>query len=125
MALKVLQIVSAAALVVIVILVIPVLLRLRRTIEEVGRIVSENEPQAINLIRKAQVTLDGVNRELANIEDVTRDTKVLIEKAGEASDAIDRAIKSPLTRIGLFASGATVTGIAVKRRLRKRLKGKK
>jgi uncharacterized protein YoxC len=119
MALKILQVVGAAAVVIIVLLLIPVLIRLRRTVDEVGQIVSETRPQTVTLLRKANVTLDSVNAELENVEEVTQDTQVLVEKVGEASVAVERAIKSPLTRIGFIGVGAAAAGLMVKRRLRK------
>ena len=119
MALKVLQIVGAAAVVIIVLFMVPVLLRLRRTLDEVGQIVTEARPQAVTLLQKAQVTLDGVNKELENIGEITEDTQVLVEKFGEASVAVERAIKSPISKMGFVAAGATTTGYVVKKRLAK------
>lgn len=124
MALKVLQVVATVAVVVIVLLLIPVLLRMRRTLDEVGQIVSETRPQTVDLLRQAQKTLDGVNQELENIEEITADTQVLVGKVGEASAAVERAIKSPLTRIGLFTGGAAAATFAVKRRLAREFSGK-
>lgn len=121
MALKVLQVVGAAAVVIIVFLLIPVLLRLRRTLEEVSVIVSETRPQTITLLKKAQTTLDGVNRELENIEAITEETGALVGKVGDAGDAVERAIKSPMTRIGFITAGAAAATIAVRRRLAREL----
>jgi uncharacterized protein YoxC len=117
MALTVLQITGAAAVVIVVLLLIPVLLRLRRTLDEVSHIVSDARPQTVTLLRKANSTLDGVNHELESIERITDDTIVLVGKAGEASSAIERAVKSPLTRMGLISAGAAATGLAVRKRL--------
>ncbi len=119
MALKVLQIVGAVAVVIIVLFLVPVLLRLRRTLDEVGQIVYEARPQTVTLLRKAQVTLDGVNKELENIGEITEDTQVLVEKFGEASMAVERSIKSPMSKMGFVAAGVTTTGYVVKKRLAK------
>lgn len=124
MALKILQVVGACAVVIIVLLLIPVLLRLRRTLDEVGDIVSETRPQTVTLLRKAQGTLDSVNRELQNIENITDDTTVLIGKVGEASNAVEKAIKSPMTKVGFVTAGAAAAGFAVKRRLSRELAAK-
>lgn len=123
MTLKVLQVVGAAAAVLVALFLIPVLLRLRRTLDEVGGIVAEARPQAVNLLQKAQVTLDSVNRELEEIGEITEDTQVLVDKVGEASVAVERAIKSPMSKAGFAAIGALTTGLAVKRRLSRREKG--
>jgi uncharacterized protein YoxC len=125
MALKILQVVAAVAVVSFVLLLIPVLMRLHRTLYEVGQVVSETGPQATTLLKKAQVTLDGVNSELENIEEITRETGVLVERVGDASLAVERAIKSPLTKMGLITTGVTATGIAVKKRLSKETSDKK
>jgi uncharacterized protein YoxC len=125
MALKILEVVGAVAAVTLVLFLIPVLLRLRRTLDEVGHIVAETGPQATTLLKKAQTTLDGVNRELENIEEITKDAEVLVERVGDASRAIEGAIKSPLTKMGLLTTGAAATGIAVKKRLSKEISGKK
>lgn len=117
MALKVLQVIAAAAVVIIVLLLVPILLRLRKTLREVGEMVSDTRPQTVDLLRKAQGTLDSVNRELEEIEGVTEDTQVIIDKVGEASVAVERAIKSPLTKTGLVAAGAAAAGYAVKKRI--------
>jgi uncharacterized protein YoxC len=124
MALKVLQVVGAAAVVIIVLLLIPVLMRLRRTLDEVGDIVSETRPQTVTLLRKAQGTLDSVNRELQNIENITDDTTILIGKVGEASNAVEKAIKSPMTKVGFVTAGAAAAGFAVKRRVSRELAAK-
>ncbi|MCJ7653635.1 MAG: DUF948 domain-containing protein [Actinobacteria bacterium] len=125
MALKILQVVTAVAVVSFVLLLIPVLMRLHRTLDEVGHVVSETGPQATTLLKKAQVTLDGVNSELENIEEITMETGVLVERVGDASLAVERAIKSPLTKMGLITTGVTATGIAVKKRLSKETSDKK
>jgi uncharacterized protein YoxC len=124
MALKILQVVGAVAVVLFVLFLIPVLLRLRRTLDEVGHIVSETRPQTSSLLKKAQSTLDGVNSELENIEEITKETEVLVQRVGEASLAVERAIKSPVTRVGLLATGAAATGIAVKKRFSKEIADK-
>jgi len=125
MTLKVLQIVGAAAVVILVLLLIPILWRLRRTMDEVGGIISDGRPQAIMILKKAQSTLDSVNKELESVEEITEETYVLVEKAGEASAAVYRAIKSPLSRMGLITAGITVAGFAAKRRLSRDLSGKR
>lgn len=124
MALKVLQIVGAVAVVIIVLFLIPVLLKLRRTLDEVELIVTEARPQTATLLRKAQVTLDSVNQELESIGEITEETQVLVEKVGEASLAVERAIKSPMSRMGLITAGAATTGFVVRKRLAKRGAGK-
>lgn len=123
MTLKVLQVVGAAAVVLLVLFLIPVLLKLRRTLDEVGRIVGDARPQTLSLLRKAQSTLDGVNKELEDIGEVTEDTQVLLDRVAGASDAVERAIKSPMSKAGFVAIGAATTGLAVKRRLSRRAKG--
>lgn len=124
MALKILQITGACAVVILVLLLIPVLLRLRRTIDEAGQIVKDSRPQTVSILKKAQTTLDNVNREFENIDEVTRETRVLIDKAGEATRAVDRAVKSPLTKIGLVVAGSAAAGFAAKRRLSRDLSKK-
>ena len=124
MALKVLQIASAAAVVLLVLLLIHVLYRLRRTIDEVGHIVADTRPQTVTLLQKAQVTLDSVNRELTNIEQITDETQELVNRMGEASAAVERAIKSPLTKVGFISAGAAAAGFAVRKRLSKEASGK-
>jgi uncharacterized protein YoxC len=120
MALKVLEIVGSVAVALIVLFMIPVLLRLRRTLDEVGQIVNEVRPQTVSLLQKAQVTLDGVNQELENIEDITQETQVLVEKMGEASVAVERSIKSPMSKAGFVAAGVATTSFAVRRSLAKK-----
>ena len=124
MILKILQAVGAVAVVLLVLFLIPVLLRLRRTLNEVGHIVTETRPEVSKLLMKAQSTLDGVNHELGNIVEITKDTEVLIGRMGDASRAVEGAIKSPLTKIGLLTTGAAATGIAVKKRLSKEISDK-
>jgi len=125
MALKILQVVGAVAVLLLVIFLILVLLRLRRTLEEVNHIVSETRPQASMFLKKARITLDGVNRELENIEAITKETEVLVERVGDASRAVEGAIKSPLTKVGLITTGAAATGIAVRKRLSKEISDRK
>lgn len=125
MALKVLQITGAVAVVVMVLLLIPVMLRLRRTVGQVGEIVTESRPQALGLLRKAQGTLESVNRELDNIEEITDETQVLVEKMGQASRAVDKAVRSPLSKVGLVVAGTAAAGFAARRRLSRELTQKR
>jgi len=125
MALKILQVVGAAAVVILVVLLVPILLRLRKTLKEVGKMVTETRPQTVLLLQKAQGTIDSVNRELKDIEEITGETQVLVDKIGEASAAVERAIKSPMTKMGLVTGGAVAASVAVKRRLSKQVSSKK
>ncbi|MBN1289875.1 MAG: DUF948 domain-containing protein [Actinobacteria bacterium] len=122
MALKVLQIICAVAVVVIVLLMIPVMLKLKRTLEEVGRMIVETRPGTMKAIKQAEATLDSVNEELENVEKVTSDASLLIGKMGEAADSLENTIKSPITKMGFISTGAAVTSIAVRKQL---LKNKK
>jgi uncharacterized protein YoxC len=124
MALKILQVVGALAVVLLVLFFIPVLLRLRRTFVEVGNILKETGPQASTLLKKAQTTLDGVNQELENIEEITKDAEILVGRVKEASRMAEGVIKSPITKMGLLATGAAATGVAVKKRLSKEISDK-
>ena len=124
MPLKVLQVVGAAAVVIIVLLLIPVLFRLRRTIGDAGQMVAEARPQTVTLLKKAKLTLDGVNRELANIETITEDTGVLVARVYDASAAVERAIKSPASKIGFATAGVAAAALTVKRRLFREMSGK-
>ena len=119
MALKILEVVGALAVVIIVLYMVPVLVRLRRTAGEVSYMIHDTRPQTISLLKKAQVTLDGVNSELDSIDEITQETRVLIGKVGEASEAIESAIKAPMTKAGLITAGVATSGIAVSRRLKK------
>ena len=120
MTLNILEIVGAVAVAVIVLFLIPVLLRLRRTLNEVGKIVTEARPQTVTLLKRAQTTLDGVNEELVAIEEITDDTQLLVQKLGEASDVVEDAVKSPMTKVGLIAAGAATSGYVVSKRLEKK-----
>lgn len=124
MALKVLQVVGAVAVVLLTLLLIPVLIRLRRTLDEAGRIVADSRPQTLQLLRKAQNTLDSVNDELTSIDGITTETKLFVSRVGEASEAVERAVKSPLTKAGLVSAGAAATFIGVKRSLSRKASGK-
>jgi uncharacterized protein YoxC len=124
MALKILQVVGAAAVVIIVLLLIPVLIRLRRTLNEVGLMVAENRPQTVTLLKSAQSTLDGVNRELENIEEITDETQVLVGKISDASQAVERAVKSPIAKAGFATTGIAAAFIGVKRSLSRNLSKK-
>ncbi len=117
MALKILQVAATAAVVLLMIFIIPVLLRLRRTAEELADIVSEARPHAVALLKKAQDAVDSVNSELDNIEQITAETKVLVERMGQASEAIRKAATSPMARAGFISTGAAAMSIAVRRRI--------
>jgi len=124
MALKILQIVGAAAVVIIVFLLIPVLIRLRRTLNEVGMMVAETRPQTVTLLKSAQSTLDGVNKELDNIEEITEETGVLVGKISDASEAVERAVRSPIAKAGFASTGIAAAFIGVKRSLSRNLSNK-
>lgn len=125
MTLKILQGVGAGAVVIFVLLLIPVLLRMRRAVEEVGILVAESRPQTITLLKTAQATLDGVNRELVSIEAITDETELLIGKVSDASAAVERAITSPVSKAGFVAAGVTAIGFAVRKRLFREMSGKR
>lgn len=118
---NILQIVGAAAVALTVVFLVPVLLRLRKTIGEVGGMVCDARPQTVTLLKRAQVALDDVNRELIAIEEITDETQVLVHKLGEASTVVEGVVKSPMTKIGLITAGAAASGYVVKKRLGKRI----
>lgn len=119
MALKILQVAGAAALVVLVFTMVPVLLRLRKTLAEAGEIVGENKPSTSLLLRKAGGMLESVNEELAEVEKITKDTEVLVERIGQASEAIEKVIESPITKTALLVSGISASGYVLKRHFSK------
>lgn len=117
---NILQVVGAAAVALAVLFLIPVLLRLRKTIGEVGGMVRDARPQTITLLKRAQATLDDVNRELVSIEEITDETQVLVRKLGEASAVVEGVAKSPMTKVGLITAGAAASGYVVRKRLGKK-----
>jgi ABC-type transporter Mla subunit MlaD len=113
--------VGAAAVALTVIFLVPVLLKVRKTIGEVGGMVSDARPQTVTLLKRAQNALDDVNRELTAIEEITDETQELVRKLGEASTVVEGVVKSPMTKVGLITAGAAASGYVVRKRLGKRV----
>lgn len=116
MALKLLQITGAAAVVITMLFLIPVLIKLRDTFDQIGGIVDESSPQTISLLQKAQGAVDGLNRELGNVVEITDDTLAIISKLDTAATEVERAVKSPMAKTGFVAVGAVTTSLAVRKR---------
>ena len=124
MALKVLEITATAALVIIVLFLIPIMLRLSKTLKHADKMMQETRPGAVTVLKKAGETVDTVNKQLETIEDITTDTEQLLGKAKASAAALEKALTSPMAKAGAAAAGATATGFAVKKRISKKLKGR-
>lgn len=81
------------------------LVRAARTLRRVDKVLADVGREALPLMKKAGATLDGVNANLANVDDITKDVADITDKIDSMANVIEGAVTKPARKAAAFSAG--------------------
>lgn len=87
------------------------LFRLASVLSRLTSILADANTKVIPLLTRVEDTLDGVNAELAKVEDITASVGVMVKTAEMTTTAVHGAVATPIRKVAGLAS-AVNEGIA-------------
>lgn len=76
-----------------------------KTLERVDKVLADVDEQAIPLMQKAGGTLDGVNANLDNVDEITKDVAGITDKLDTMAGAVGGAVSAPARKAAAFSAG--------------------
>jgi hypothetical protein len=87
------------------------LFRLASALARVTSILTDANTKVIPLLTRVETTLDGVNSELAKVDEITASVGVMVKTAETTTTAVHGAVATPIKKVAGLAS-AVSEGIA-------------
>lgn len=81
------------------------LFKAAKALERVDKVLADVDEQGIPLMQKAGSTLDGVNANLGNVDEITRDVAGMTDKLDSMANAVERAVGAPARKAAAFGAG--------------------
>lgn len=81
------------------------LIKVGRLLERVDKVLSDVDQEALPLMRKAGTTLDGVNANLGNVDQITKDVADITDKIDNMANAVEGAVTTPARKAAAFSAG--------------------
>jgi uncharacterized protein YoxC len=82
-----------------------VLFRAGGTLQRVDVVLTDVDREAVPLLQKAGTTLDGVNANLGNVDQITKDVADITDKIDAAANAVEDAVSTPARKAASFSAG--------------------
>jgi uncharacterized protein YoxC len=102
---EVLRYAAAFFFVLVAIAIAYALIKAAKTLERVDKVLADVDHEAVPLMRKAGVTLDGVNANLTNVDDITKDVADITDKIDSMANIIEGAVSGPARKAAAFSAG--------------------
>jgi hypothetical protein len=102
---EVLRYAAAFFFVLVAIAIAYALVKAAGTLGRVDKILADVDQEAVPLMRKAGVTLDGVNANLTNVDDITKDVADITDKIDSMANIIEGAVSKPARKAAAFSAG--------------------
>jgi len=83
------------------------LFRLAAVLRRLSNILAEANTQVSPLLTRIESTLDGVNSELAKVEEITESVAVIAATAEQTTTAVYKAVAKPIKRLAGAYAGIT------------------
>ena len=97
---------SAAFFFVLVAIALAYLLfKAAKTLERLDKVLVDVDENGIPLMRKAGETLDGVNANLTNVDEITKDVAGITDKIDTMANAVEGAVSTPARKAAAFSAG--------------------
>lgn len=87
------------------------LIRLALVLGRLTDILTDTRTQVIPLLTRLESTLDGVNSELARVDEITESVGTIVKTAASTTSAVHSAVATPLKKVAGLTS-AISEGIA-------------
>lgn len=81
------------------------LIKAAKTLERVDKVLADVDGEAVPLMKKAGVTLDGVNANLNNVDDITKDVAHITDRIDGMANVIEGAVSRPARKAAAFSAG--------------------
>lgn len=101
--------IAAIAFAVLVLLLAVPLFKLGKTLDEATLAIRKTHEGAAPLLAGAQTTVDNVNSQLAQIEDITRGVGSITTNAAALTSIVSSTVGSPLIKVAAFSYGVRST----------------
>ena len=75
------------------------------TLGRVDTVLSDVDREAVPLMQKAGTTLDGVNANLGNVDQITKDVADITDKIDAMANAVEGAVSTPARKAASFSAG--------------------
>ncbi len=79
--------------------------KVAKALDRVDVVMADVDREAVPLMQKAGVTLDNVNANLTNVDDITRDVAGITDKIDSMANAIEGAVTVPARKAAAFSAG--------------------
>jgi uncharacterized protein YoxC len=101
----VLRYAAAFFFVVVAIALAYALVKAARALQRVDKVLADVDDQGIPLMEKAGVTLDGVNANLGNVDEITKDVAGITDKIDSVATAVEGVVSTPARKAAAFSAG--------------------
>ncbi len=75
------------------------------TLQRVDGVLADVDREAVPLLQKAGTTLDGVNANLGNVDQITKDVADITDKIDGLATAVEDAVSTPARKAASFSAG--------------------
>ena len=101
----VLRYAAAFFFVVVAIFLAYVLFKAAKALERVDKVLVSVDENGVPLMQKAGVTLDGVNANLGNVDEITKDVAGITDKLDKMASSVEGAVTTPARKAAAFGAG--------------------
>jgi uncharacterized protein YoxC len=81
------------------------LFKAAKTLERLDKVLADVDENGIPLMQKAGETLDGVNANLDNVDEITKDVAGITDKIDTMANAVEGAVTTPARKAAAFSAG--------------------
>ena len=96
---------AAFFFVAVAIAVVYALVKAGKVLDRVDTVLSDVDREAVPLMQKAGTTLDGVNANLGNVDQITKDVADITDKIDNMANAVGGAVSTPARKAASFSAG--------------------
>jgi uncharacterized protein YoxC len=112
----VLRYAAAFFFVVVAIAIAYALAKAAKALGRVGKVLADVDQQAVPLMQKAGTTLDGVNANLGNVDQITKDVADITDKIDKMATSVEGAMSTPARKAAAFSAGVQSAFSSFRRR---------
>ena len=81
------------------------LVKLGSTLGRAEKVLDDVDTNAMPLLQKAGTTLDGVNANLGNVDQITKDVANITDRLDNVAGAVEGAVSTPARKAAAFSAG--------------------
>ena len=76
-----------------------------KALERMDKVLADMDEQGVPLMQKAGSTLDGVNANLGNVDEITKDVAGITDKLDHMAGAVESAVSVPARKAAALSAG--------------------